>query len=401
MTAAAAILAEAERLMALGYSLVPTQADKHPLLEGWRLQRFTPEQTRAALQHPGAVGIAFQGGALNHGIVPVDFDAEAGLSWWQQECAAAGIDPDDFPTVQTPGKLHDGIRRPGLHRYVFDHRGELGNRRGALKGLGIDMRGKGCAVLPPSPHPDGGFYAWLPGRHFVDFSDGIPRCPDFLYRAVAKTPDGGSGGPDPSAGARRDAGPRMAHDASDARAYRYCRAALDNQRAAVARTIAGRNQALNDATLSLARLAHFGAFTEGEVLAAMAAASTENGWIAKDGRPAFEATFASAWTAGVARPQELPEEAPRPHANSIRRPSIEPWSAILAERPSGRRRGAVLRDFASYLLRRHVDPFAVLELARLWNAAQAVPPLADAELAAIIDAACVREAEQRERGAAA
>jgi hypothetical protein len=43
------------------------------------------------------------------------------------------------------------------------------------------------AMLPPSPHPDGGFYEWAPGHRLVDFQP-IPNCPDFIYDAIERTP---------------------------------------------------------------------------------------------------------------------------------------------------------------------------------------------------------------------
>jgi hypothetical protein len=110
----------------------------------------------------GACGIAFPGGEWNNGIVPIDFDIyqdEECETRWRRECEAAGIPPDDFVTAITPGKKVPGQpRRGGLHRYVRDVRGTLGNSTGDMP-KSLDIRGKGYVVLPPSPHPDGGTYA--------------------------------------------------------------------------------------------------------------------------------------------------------------------------------------------------------------------------------------------------
>jgi hypothetical protein len=101
-------------------------------------------------QAPGQVS-CFLAGEFNHNLVPLDFDSPEAEEWWRKQCREADIDPSDFPTVITPGTIRpDGTRHPGRHRYVHDVRGELSNRSGALKAHGIDIRGHGHAVQPPS-----------------------------------------------------------------------------------------------------------------------------------------------------------------------------------------------------------------------------------------------------------
>jgi hypothetical protein len=117
------VIAAAKDYIAKGYSIVAVRADKKPwgnLDDGkdWR-RHFTLEEILDRLNR-NCRAIGFLGGELNNNIVPLDFDTEEGERWWRQQCEAAGIDPDDFPTVITPGKVKDGARRPGRHRYVTD-----------------------------------------------------------------------------------------------------------------------------------------------------------------------------------------------------------------------------------------------------------------------------------------
>ncbi len=326
------VLAAARTYTAQGWAIVAVRANKKPWGDtkdgkNWR-RRFTPQEIEQRLKGPHCVAIGFLGGELNHNIVPLDFDTEAGETWWREKCEAAGIDPDDFPCVITPGKLKpDGARRPGRHRYVTDTRGTLGNSQGKLKELGVDVRGNGHAMLPPSPHPDGGLYRWAPGHRLDDFPDGIPACPGFAYEAIEDrrkassdeqaAPQGGNG-----------------QVRGDAATYKYCRAALNNERQRVAQAAEGaRNQTLNDAALSLGRLAHLDAFGQDEVRAALYAACEANGYIADDGRHAFEATFSSGWKDGVAGPREIPDRRPpQQGASSGARPRTPPPAGGLTQR---------------------------------------------------------------------
>jgi Bifunctional DNA primase/polymerase, N-terminal len=51
----------------------------------------------------------------------------------------------------------------GRHLYYAHPGGHVGNRAGLRPG--IDLRGDGgCIVLPPSIHPSGNAYAWVPGH---------------------------------------------------------------------------------------------------------------------------------------------------------------------------------------------------------------------------------------------
>jgi hypothetical protein len=308
MSASPEVRAAARAYIAQGRAVVAVRANKKPYGdikdgENWR-RRFTLEEIEERLKSNRCVAIGFLGGELNNGIVPLDFDTEAGETWWCEKCEAAGIDPDDFPTVITPGKVRpDGSRRPGRHRYVTDTRGTLGNSQGKLKELGIDVRGRGHAMLPPSPHPDGGHYQWVPGHSLDDFPDGIPPCPALVYDAILGADNKASG-----KGANSKA--RSGSSSEDSRIAAYCKAALAGNAAELAtvKAEAGRNNGLNTSALKLGHLAHYGIYTEAEARRALHDACLTNGLIRDDGERAFEATFTSGWTKGTGDPREIPDD---------------------------------------------------------------------------------------------
>ena len=294
MSSSREVIVAAERYTAQGYALVAVKPDKHPLGVNWR-RRFPLNEIIKRLRGPYCVAIGFLGGALNNHIVPLDFDTEAGEAWWRDRCNTAGIEPDDFPTVITPGKIRDGIRTPpGRHRYVTDIRKTLGNGQGDLKPLGIDVRGAGHAMLPPSPHPDGGTYYWVE-RHSLDDFNIIPACPDFIYEAIevakhvpenalAKLP--------------------QSNPFSD-REIKYAAAALAAQTAKMARTsVGGRNEALNIVALKMGTMIAAGWIGHRVVEAALIDASEACGLLREDGEKACRATIKSGLEKGLQTPHE-------------------------------------------------------------------------------------------------
>jgi hypothetical protein len=301
VSASPEVFAAARHHYGLGRNITPVEG-KHPVLTDWRKRKASLEEIGTELAGR-ATGIGFVGGASNNNIVPLDFDSEAGEEWWRSQCEAAGIDPDDWPTAITPGKKpkDGGRRRPGRHRYVHDVRGTLTNAAGRLKDLGIDLRGHGQVLMPPSPHPDGGTYEWVPNHTLDDFPNGILPCPNFIYEAVEANP---------ASGRTESQATRSEHDSGDS-TYRYCRAALDGERHRLAGTAIKRNNALNDAALALGHLAHHEAYTKDEARAALHAACEENGLIADHDPRAFERTFLSGWRKGVSEPKEIPNMARR------------------------------------------------------------------------------------------
>jgi AAA domain/Bifunctional DNA primase/polymerase, N-terminal len=327
MAASPEVIAAAEYFLAQGYHIVAVRADKRPWGKDWRRVHSRDEVIKL-LKGPNCPAIGFLGGELNGSIVALDFDNFKGEAWFRESCKQAGLDPFAYPIVITPGKIApDGSRFPGRHRYMRDTRGTLGNSAGSLALVGIDVRGKGHTMLPPSPHPDGGTYIWLAEHEFADFPDGPPPVPDFVYQAIAETPEAAmaraaaenpdipeysapfiapalpprANGPDPVA---------MAAGSPAARYAAYARAALEAAAKRLAGALAGnRNNSLNNEALGLGHLALLGGFQESEAFSTLMAACEANGLIAADGIKSVHATFWSGWRKGLSEPQ-LPPERP-------------------------------------------------------------------------------------------
>lgn len=175
--------------------------------------------------------------------------------------------PEDFEVTNSPGRIHEP---------------------------GVDVRGTGGQVLaPPSQTVVGGYRVRTSGEP--------APAPDWLLdllRPVVplRVVDGGKSDPD-----------RMpAADFDRCREYAE-RVALPAAVAAVAQTTeGGRNQALNDEVLALAGIAAHDAalLEEWNVHDAMISACADNGLLSDDGRASFEATFRSAWSAGLTKPRQ-------------------------------------------------------------------------------------------------
>jgi hypothetical protein len=314
------VIAAAKDYIAKGIAIVAVRPNKKPfgnLDDGknWR-RRFTLEEILDRLDR-NCRAIGFLGGALNNHIVPLDFDTEAGETWWCEQCKAAGIDPHDFPSAVTPGKVRsNGSRRSGKHRYVRDDRKCLGNSQGKLKELGIDVRGKGHAMLPPSSHPDGGTYRWVEGRSLDDFPDGPPSCPDFVYDAIA------GGRQSNTRGNGQDTGASGA--SPDDRVRDFCQNLLHSTAERLAREQPNnRNIELNNAAIKLGHYAHYGVYDEDEAKSSLHAACEANGYLSEHAESSFNSSFQSGWGDGIKDPWAIPTAAP---------PVVEaPWPLPLGE----------------------------------------------------------------------
>jgi hypothetical protein len=74
----------------------------------------------------------------------------------------------------------------------------------------------------------------------------------------------------------------------------------------------------------------------------------------------------------------------------------ERWIQAISQNCCESRRNDTLARLAGHLLRRYVDPYVVLELARLWNRGRCQPPLDDAEVMRTVNSICLREAQRQE-----
>jgi hypothetical protein len=91
-------------------------------------------------------------------------------------------------------------------------------------------------------------------------------------------------------------------------------------------------------------------------------------------------------TTGGAAPKCTPPEASSP----------ERWiEALSQEHPEGERKRTLTR-LVGHLLRRGVDPYVVLEVAKIWDHARCKPPLDTTEVTRVVNSICLREAQRRE-----
>jgi hypothetical protein len=74
----------------------------------------------------------------------------------------------------------------------------------------------------------------------------------------------------------------------------------------------------------------------------------------------------------------------------------EVWRVLLDQEHEGSHRGGAIARLAGLLLRRYVDPYAVLGLCFIFNEQRCNEPLARTEIRRIVNEICHREADRRE-----
>lgn len=260
-------------------------AKKCPALKGWPARTaLDPAQTAALFaeaQHADAIGIA-----TGEGVFVIDLDRNHGDG-------ADGI-ASFAALVRKHGAIAPGprVRSPagGLHLYFACPAGRRVRSRAAIA-PGVDVRGEGgLAMCPPSAR-NGVAYRWTP----APWECALPQAPAWLLDMVAPF-----------------AAPRAA--AASVRPYRgeasaYAHVALERELKAVASAAPGaRNAALFKAAASLGSLCAGGALPADPVAASLVEAAAACGLVADDGRDAVEATIASGFKAGLARPRALPSQ---------------------------------------------------------------------------------------------
>jgi len=150
-------LAAALRYLKRGWAVVPAgERAKRPIVPWQRFQHELPSeaQVRQWFERWPAANLAVVTGEVS-GIIVIDVDARHGGDASLAEMQARhGALPDTMEAA-TGGS--------GRHLY-FAHPGrEVRNRVGLAPG--IDLRGDGgCIIVPPSVHPSGNRYHWIPGR---------------------------------------------------------------------------------------------------------------------------------------------------------------------------------------------------------------------------------------------
>lgn len=284
----------------LGFKVVAVLGKKPEWLgPGWHHLATTDErQIREwyKLQPKANVGICPDG---TFAVLDIDYHKGGGET-------IAALEREHGPLPLTVMSVTGG---GGTHQY---YRIRQGREVRYKPGPGIEFKAKGQLVEWPSLHPDTGkMYEWAEGQgpHEMQMAD----CPEWLYRPEFTPEPPKTNGKHPT----------------DSSKEAYCRAALSNARRELSgMREGGRNDALNRMALGLAHLAHYGAFSEDEAMAALMAACQANGLWAEDGPRACENTFRSGWKAGLAQPKEISDrERPRStrtNSRGDRRPEPPP-----------------------------------------------------------------------------
>ena len=153
----AAVREAALAALAREWSVIPVlERSKRPAI-AWRefqSRRARPAEMDVWLHHMPRANIAAVTGTIS-GLVVVDVDAGHG-----GEASLAEIERETAPMPSTVESRTGG---GGRHLYFAHPGGHVGNRAGIRPG--IDLRGDGgCVVLPPSIHPSGRAYEWVPGH---------------------------------------------------------------------------------------------------------------------------------------------------------------------------------------------------------------------------------------------
>jgi hypothetical protein len=154
---ASEILRAALGYLARGWSVVVVEPrGKRPIVRWEEFQRRPPgeDQLRAWLARRPDANLAIVTGAVS-GLAVLDVDPRHGgiasLARW--ECDHGAL----------PHSVEAQTGGGGRHLYFEHPGGELRSRVGLAPGLDLRADG-GLVVAPPSLHPTGGRYRWLPGR---------------------------------------------------------------------------------------------------------------------------------------------------------------------------------------------------------------------------------------------
>ncbi|WP_333841205.1 bifunctional DNA primase/polymerase [Pelomicrobium sp.] len=168
-------LAAARGYLARGWSVVPVEPrGKRPVVPWAEFQRRlpTPEELEAWFHRCGDANLAIVTGAMSQ-VVVLDVDPRHG---GEASLAALIAEHGALPVTV------EAITGGGGRHYYFSHPGGVVPNRVAIAS-GLDLRGDGgMVVAPPSRHPSGRRYAWVPGRS----PDEVPLAPvpPWLLRLV-------------------------------------------------------------------------------------------------------------------------------------------------------------------------------------------------------------------------
>lgn len=274
-----AVLEKAKHLAEAHMMPVPL-VGKRPTLDGWQEKPVPDADTLAGWARDGLMkNVGLRTG--DNGLVVLDFD---GLDGYKAFVQAFGELADTHTVATGSGN--------GMHVY-YRVLGELPKSTGQIRipGGTVEVKAKGRqVVVPPSVHPDTGALYEVRNKSKARELQSFAAIQAWLdsFRSVIER--------------------REAENVTPVTGEKgaYARAALDAMANELATTRADRNVACNRTAWKLAHFVARGDLSRGEVFGALETAMQANGYIASDGMTAFEKTFESGFTDGLADNTWLP-----------------------------------------------------------------------------------------------
>jgi hypothetical protein len=274
-------------------SLIPiAYRGKRPVFKWEYFQSNLPMESQVRSWFTRPHNVAIIGGQVSGGLVIFDFDEDAERMF---DKFSSLVDLTGFPVVATGGG--------GIHIYMRTHE-PIGNKKLARRSDGkvyIESRGEGgYAIAPPSVHPSGIEYKFLSGGF-----DSIPVLSQDRFDVMLDAADS----LDEIEKTISDYQPIRSDVILDNSVLRrYALGTLRSICGGLSSVVSGgRNNELNIAAFVLGRYAGASLLDRGEVHDRLLQACTTNRLISDDGRPSFEKTFNSGFSAGQGLPIDKAE----------------------------------------------------------------------------------------------
>jgi putative DNA primase/helicase len=172
--------------VAQGWHVFPVkERSKHPMISDWPNAASTdPEQIMERWTERPKANIGVVTGRVS-GIFILDEDAAKVVGGVDGKATIRELEEKNTILPATPTALTGG----GGQQRVFAYPDNIEIKNRVAFVPGVDIRGdKGYAVVPPSTHPSGRPYEWLPGLAPEDIKPA--ECPQWLLKLVTGTSSG-------------------------------------------------------------------------------------------------------------------------------------------------------------------------------------------------------------------
>lgn len=169
--------AQAKYYAALGLRVLPIPSGRKgpPLLQDWPQKATTEPETISgwwSTWPQAGIGVAMGAGSA---LVDIESDIKPGVDG---EKSLEGLALPDTWSFRSGGG--------GTHRLFRCDNPDIPNRVNMLPGVDVRANG-GYAVFPPSRHPSGKYYTWLPGHSPQNMPQGPAPLPFELFSMIMET----------------------------------------------------------------------------------------------------------------------------------------------------------------------------------------------------------------------